>query len=489
MAEGSNRRRVVILAAVALAVTAVIALVPGLRFTYVSATTRVAMEAAQAVIAGVVAVLVHGRVRRRGARADQLLLAALCFAATGNLFTVVVRAASEDEDTLSRFGAWSSLALTLLAAAGFALAGHLPDRTLSPPARSPIRVVATVLGTTGVVFAIVLAASDALPRTVTGDFSVEQSSRPSLDLGVAAFGAHLVIFVLFIAGAVGFSRRADRDQDLLLSAVALGLVLNATARLNFMLYPSVHTTVVHTGDVARLGCYLVLLWGAVAEISSYWRDRAQLAVLDERRRIARDLHDGVLQELSFIRGQVSAFERVEPTPSTIAFVSEAAARALTESRRAVEALSDDRLDALDLLVRRTVSEVADRAGLATRFDLVPTPRLEATASREVQRIVREATTNVVRHAEASILTVSLRRRDGQVRIVLTDDGVGFDPAAPSKGFGRRSMSERAGLVGGRVTIEPGSDGGTRVVLEVPAGDDGVEPEVRGDDAHQAGSIA
>jgi signal transduction histidine kinase len=136
-----------------------------------------------------------------------------------------------------------------------------------------------------------------------------------------------------------------------------------------------------------------------------------------------------------------------------------------------------------------VSEVADRAGLATRFDLVPSQRLEATTAREVQRIVREATTNVVRHAEASILTVSLRRRDGRVRIVLTDDGVGFDPAAPSRGFGRRSMTERAAVVGGRLTIEPRSNGGTRVVLEVPVGDDGVEPEVRGDDAHQAGSIA
>lgn len=490
MGEGRVRQRVAIVGAVALGVTAAIALVPALRFAYVSPTTRVAMEASQAVIAGMVAVLVHGRVRRLGARSDQLLVLALGIAAAGNLFTVVLRAAGEERDTLSRFGSWASLSLTLLSAVAYALAAHLPERSLPAPQRAPSRPIGAVVLVTAAVLVLMLPLSEVLPRSVTGDFPAGDSSRPSLDLGPAGLGAHLVIFVLLVVACAGFARRAGGEDDPLLSAVAVGLVLAAIARLNFLLYPSVHTTVVHTGDVARLLFYLVLLGGAVAEVSSYWRDRAQLSVLDERQRIARELHDGLLQELSFIRSQVSAFERVEPTPTTIGFVSEAAARALAESRQAVEALSDDRPDALDRIIRQTVSDVADRAGLATRFDLAPGVHLDAARSREVQRVVREATTNVVRHARASILTVSLRPRDGRLRVVVADDGDGFDVDAATHGFGLRSMRERAAAIGGRLSLEAVSGGGTRVVLEVPIGDrSGREPEVRRDHVDQTGNTA
>lgn len=94
-------RLTVLVGSAALAATVAWAMIPDLRFTYVSATTRVAMEAAQAVIAGVVAVLVHGRVRRRGRLADQVLVLALGFSAAGNLLTVALRATSEDRDTLT----------------------------------------------------------------------------------------------------------------------------------------------------------------------------------------------------------------------------------------------------------------------------------------------------------------------------------------------------------------------------------------------------
>lgn len=491
MADGRDRQRVAIVAIAAAGATAAIAFLPDLRFTYVSPTTRVAMEAAQAVIAGVVAILVHGRVRRLGARADQLLLLALGFAAIGNLFTVVVRASGEDRETLTRFAAWSSLSITLLSALAYAMAAHAPHRTLRTAERSPARTIGVLLPAIAAVFGAVLLAGPVLPLTVDGDFSAEASSGPSLDLGGAALVAHLAIFVLFSVACAGFSRRAEREADPLISAVAIGLALAAAARINFALYPSVHTTVVHTGDIARLGCYLVLLWGAVAEISTYWRDQAQLAVLDERRRIARDMHDGVVQELSFIRSQVSAFERQEPTPTVIRFVTEAADRALIESRHAVQALSDDRPDAIDRTVRRTVSEVADRAGLATRFDLAPGLQLDATSTRELERIVREGATNVVRHARASTLTVSLRRRGDLLRVILADDGDGFDPAERTGGFGLRGMRERAAAIGARLSVEPVSGGGTRVVLEVPAGgvSSAVESEVCSDDVDQSGSIA
>lgn len=462
-------RRIGITAAVALSATAVVAVVPGLRFAYVSATTRVAMETGQAVIAVVVALLVLGRFRRDGSRLDRLLVAALVISAVSNLFTVVVRASSEDRSTLSDFASWSSLGFSLVAAGAYAAAGHVPDRKVPPAARGGWASLGAVAATCGAVWLVAWAVAGVLPPTVTGDFGNGGASRPALDGSVTAYVVHVAVLMLLVAAVFGFVRRAEHGpHDDLLAAVGLGLVLAAVARLNFILYPSVHTTVVHVGDVVRLAFYLVLLGGAVREISSYWRDRTQLAVLEERRRIARDLHDGMMQELSFIRSQVSAFERQAPTPATIGFVTAAAESALAESRRAVQALSDDDTDALDRVVRRAVEDVTHRARLPVRFALEPGIHADPATTEQFRSIVREATTNAIRHAHASGLTVSLRAVGDRIRLTVTDDGRGFDCEAPVSGFGLRGMRERAGSVGGTITVSPGAHGGTTVCAEVPA---------------------
>lgn len=477
--------------AAAVVATIAVATVPALRFAYVSSTTKVAMETAQAVIALTVAVLVHGRVRRGGSRAELLLLVALAIAATGNVFTVAVRALDEAQDTFSPFAAWSTLAMTLVAATCYAASGHLQERTLPRPWRSARRGLGLAVLACAAIWIGLGVVSDRLPATVTAEFDVVASSRPSLDASPAALGVHGLALFLFAVAAVGFAQRARRrDGDPLLAAVAAGLLLAGAARLNFILYPSAHTTVVHTGDALRLGFYLLLLGGAYREITAYWQDRAQLAVLDERQRIARDLHDGLMQELTFIRSQVSAFRAGPPEPVMLDFVVTAADRALTESRQAVRTLSDATADAIDVVVRRTVAEVADRAGMAVRYDLTPGIHLDHRTTEQIRRIAREATTNAVRHARASTLTVRFRQRTGSVQLTIADDGTGFDPDRGNGGFGLRSMRERAGMAGGRLQVQPGPDGGTRVRLELPLDDDGRDDaEVLDDDVDQPGSVA
>lgn len=483
---GAVRQRATIVVAVALTATVAVAVIPDLRFTYVGATTRVAMETAQAVIAGIVAVLVHGRFRRSGSRLDLLLVVALGTAMVRNLFTVVVRATAEERATLSELASWSSLGLSLAIATAYAAASTLPDRTFSPLQRSALRPLALIAGTSAAVWLVVGALGDRLPVTVSADLA--ESSRPELDSGAAALATHLVVLVLLALGGVGFLRRAVRHPgDLLLSAVGIGVSLAAVARLNYVLFPSAHTTVVHTGDVAGLSSYLVLLFGAVREISGYWRDRAQLAVLDERRRMARDLHDGLLQELSFIRSQVSAFTRHPPTPTTIDFVTTAADQAMTEARRVVRALSDDTDGALDTVVRRAVADIADRAGLPVTFELEPGVHVDATVAEQVRRVTREAVTNVVRHANATSLQVTMRSRYGRLRLVVADDGRGVDPAAGDAGFGIGSMRQRAALLNGTLAVESTPGGGTSVVLELPTAQ--VHSQVGADDGQQAGGIA
>lgn len=464
---GAQRRRMALTAAAALAVTASIALLPGLRFAYVSATTCVAMETTQALSAAVVAVLVHGRYRRSAARADLLLVVALGISAVGNLLGVVTRAATEDRMELSPVVAWSSLTTSFVAAALFTAAARLPERRVGVRLRSGRVSVLAVAAVTLAAWGLAALLAHRLPRTVDAELPIGQSGRPALGTSEAVLAIHLTMLVLFVVAAIAFGRRAERDRDHLVSALSVGLVLAAVARLNFALYPSIYTNVVHTGDVLRLASFLVLLGGAAREVISYWQDRAELAVLDERRRMARELHDGLIQELSFIRSIVTSFGATPPPPDMVQHAAEASARAIEESRRAIEALSDPSDDALDVAVRRAVAEVADRAGRPVTYELAPGLRVPAALADQLVRVAREAANNAVRHAGASAITVSLRTLHDRVVLVVTDDGVGFDPSVSRPGYGLRSMRERADSVGGSLAIDPASDGGTRVRLEVP----------------------
>lgn len=461
------------LAAVAgLTTTVAVATVPFLRFTYVSSASRVAMDTAQFFIAGTVAYLVQGRFRRSGRRSELLLVFALGVSAAGNLVNVVVRAATEDHTSLSPFGTWSGRAIGLIAAAAFAAAGCSSDRDVRGRWQAGWRIPAVLAAAVGGACLLTGFVAGQLPDSTKRIATAAGSARPSLETDGLVLLVNALLLGLFVAAAIGMVRRAGRVRsDSLLAAVSTGLVLAAVARLNFVLYPSMYTDVVHTGDALRLSFYLVLLVGAEREIRAYWQDRAQVAVLDERRRIARELHDGVTQELSFIRSQVRSFERRPPAPEMLDFVASAAERALTESRRAIVALSDTPDEALDIAVRRAVADVADRAGLEVVFELAPGV-LGGPAAADIVRIAREATTNAAKHASAGTLRVSLAQRGNEVRMLMEDDGAGFDPDASRPGFGLRSMRERAAAIGGTLTVGRGEGGGTRIVLHVPVADHG-----------------
>jgi hypothetical protein len=101
----------------------------------------------------------------------------------------------------------------------------------------------------------------------------------------------------------GFVNRAERTGEALLAWVAAALVLAALSRLNYFLFPSLYSEFVYTGDFFRIAFYLALLAGVSREIASYQRRLAETAIFQERRRLARDLHDGLAQELAYIAVQ------------------------------------------------------------------------------------------------------------------------------------------------------------------------------------------
>jgi signal transduction histidine kinase len=212
-------------------------------------------------------------------------------------------------------------------------------------------------------------------------------------------------------------------------------------------------------------------------------ERAMAAVIEERTRIARELHDIVAHSVSMMVVQAGAAEQaVDDDPEfvrrALATVRSTGAGALAEMRRVVAMLRDDDepgalapqpgLAALPGLVEET-----RRGSLAVTLDVTgDRTDLPAGVDLAAYRIVQEALTNVRRHASATTVRIAVTYTDQDVTVEVVDDGTGQDGAgAAGTGHGLVGMRERAGLYGGRVETGTGSEGqgfSVRAVLPVAA---------------------
>ena len=302
-----------------------------------------------------------------------------------------------------------------------------------------------------------------VPAGVDIELAPESSGRPRLVGHPAVLAVQLLVTVLFAVAAAGFIRRAERDRDEFIAWLAAGVILGAFARLNYFLYPSLYSEWVYTGDAFRLLFYVTILVGAAREVRSYWQAAAAAAVLEERRRIARDLHDGLAQELAFIARNVRRLDRGSPV---VRRVELGAARALADSRRAIAALTESLDRPLDAALAEVAWDVAAREGTQVALMLAPGVTVTPVQREALIGIASEAITNAARHGGADLVRVHLDD-DGGVALRIADGGRGFDPARPSRGgFGLISMRERAETVGAqfRLTSAPGRGTQVEVIL-------------------------
>lgn len=222
-----------------------------------------------------------------------------------------------------------------------------------------------------------------------------------------------------------------------------------------------------------------------ALIDELERTRERLALAErlagrteERRRIARDLHDTVTQQLVGIVMQLEAAGERDPAAAHDAVASSLrlAREGLAEARRLVWAERPAQLEGapLSLAIEAVTSRIAKEAGLAIeRVVSDDVDELPAAVQTLVLRAVQEALANVRKHARATSAVVTVSTSDDVVAVDVNDDGVGFDehlaraPRANGAGFGLRGLRERAVALGGSMSIESAPGGGTTLTIHVP----------------------
>jgi signal transduction histidine kinase len=217
---------------------------------------------------------------------------------------------------------------------------------------------------------------------------------------------------------------------------------------------------------------------AIALVNARLHERSrELSIVEERNRIARELHDAVAQKLFSLRLTADAAATLlERDPARaaneLATLRTLAAAAVDELRGVVIGLRPPDLagDGLDLALRKQV-ELLDRVHEPrVRYASEAVPRLASAREEAVYRVAQEALHNALRHARPSRVDVRLAGRNGSVVLEVADDGQGFDIAvadAASRRLGLASMRERARSAGGRLAVTSRPSAGTTVRLEVP----------------------
>ena len=391
---------------------------------------------------------------------DLLLLSGFLVLALMNFWTAALPAALNLRPGayFSAADFWSELAVGAI----FAGSAFVPSHRLVTGSRHPLAV-------TGLLGLIALAMAGVGALLVSGQG--QEATTETTTLAGALTHPELLLLALSAAGplayaATGFARRHEMERDRVAALLAVAMMLLAFVSLSRLVTLSLSPGRLGPGEGIRVIAFALLL---VAAATSERRVRARLgrsAALAERRRVARDLHDGLAQDLAFIaaHGPRIAQEMGDEHPVVIA-----ARRALEISRQTISELSDPAGATARESLEAVAHELRDRFDVAIAVDAHLESDLPPHAREHVTRIAREAIANAARHGGARNVIVSLRSRPSGVALRVVDDGCGigaYNEAAP-EGFGLSSMRERAASLGGHMSVRPARRGGTELEVVLP----------------------
>ncbi len=486
--------------------TVLLVMDPSLRVVFVDRTMDVAMTSFSALAAFGLALLTVPRYRESGRLALLLQSTAFVTLAVIGLATVGLVLLKLDDDLGMSLGMpeqlplWIAAANRIVVAVLFFAAGVAAVRDLRRRfARPGLLALSPVIGIVGLTIVLV-PLRELLPPLIgmegiesllllTGSSpgAAEEMSRlpgiTSLDLAGVATAV-----VLLLAAAVLFRTtyaRRDRASD---AYLAVGLVIAAFAELQHAFYPSIYTGLVTASDALRLLSYGVLVLGIVAEQREDLRElraaysaldrlrvtEAERAALEERHRLAREIHDGLAQQLWFTKLK---FERLaalldEDDRPLASEVGQSLDAAIVEARSAMVTMRSSLEADLPLtdMLGRAVDDFEQRTGLPVRYtpgNTIPSA-LPPRQQIELVRVVQEALMNISKHADATVVRLRADLIGRDLIVAIADNGIGFDPKNPPPGgMGLRGMEERARLMGGTLHVESEPHGGTTVEVSVP----------------------
>lgn len=263
---------------------------------------------------------------------------------------------------------------------------------------------------------------------------------------------------------IGFLVRLGTTPDALLQTTFTMIIsLGFSLAMGFWI---AHMT--ELGD--RNGRLLAELQGAQSQIATLHREAGATA---EREHLARELHDTIAQDLTGLVMLAQRARRELGDSETLRIIEENARATLAETRALVAssaALGDESTDLASALRR-----LAERFTRETGVDVTCNVAVELALDRETEvvvlRCVQEALGNARKHARASRIAITVTAPESdthRVRVEITDDGIGFDPASARDGFGLSGMTDRLALVHGTLEVRSAAGAGTTLVAELPA---------------------
>jgi two-component system sensor histidine kinase UhpB len=316
--------------------------------------------------------------------------------------------------------------------------------------RSPTPLFKQVITANIAVFVVAALLLALTPATVSSPLTVEQA----IVLGVGV--------LIAVAANVALVRRAFAPLARLGAVIDRVDLLEPGQRIDPALQPP---------EVSRLVAAVNDMLERLEEAQYASDRRAAEAEEAERRRIAREPHDELGQNLTALLVHLGRAERAVPDPirADLEAAHTAAKQNLDEVQRIVQQLRPQALDDLGLVsaLGSLVDATAARNGTSIRLHTSGDPSATAPdVELALYRIAQEALTNITRHADASEVVVSLAFRDGGALLTIEDDGIGVSHRARRRS-GLEVMRERARLVGGDLAIADRPGGGASVRIDIP----------------------
>jgi signal transduction histidine kinase len=444
--SAATRNPEVAAAAIGLTVAAVVVAIPAARFHIISPAASPVLIAGCGAAAVYVAQLAARRFARGGTATDFAVAAGLGLVGLADLILVLYRGTlTADVSTAATLLPYHLVCAVLLAAS-VVLPVPVAVR------RTAYLSIAAAIATLGLAL-LLLRNTGALGAT---DAPAAQGWR------IATCAA------LALAAAALASSRAVRAEPLLRWA-AVAMLSMAAVHAVRVAEPITRAGIVTWAHAFYAATMLALLAGGVAEARRARGEAAEHAAADERRRVARDIHDGPAQDMAFVASQSWHLARASGD-ERLREIALAAERALDDSRAVVDQLTKQRDESLEAELARLARACHDRWGLDVGVALESSAQIEPWQKQELVAIVREALSNAGRHADADHVEIRLGYRRGVLTLTVSDDGHGFDQEAVRRagvGFGIRSISERAKAIGGDAEFESARGRGTRIQVPIP----------------------